>query len=126
MYKACSKCGKIHDSNYICTKGKIYRGGNERKLRNTYKWAKKSREIRESAHNLCEVCKDKGVYTYDGLEVHHIIKLKENEDGLLDNNNLICLCTQHHKQADRGEIDIDYLRRLVEIREQPPAFNDED
>ena len=125
MFKACSKCGKIHDSNYICNKGKIYRGGNERKLRNTYKWAKKSREIRESAHNLCEVCLDKGVYTYNGLEVHHIIKLKENEDGLLDNNNLICLCTQHHKQADRGEIDIDYLRRLVELREQPPAFNDE-
>lgn len=123
MYKACSRCGKMHDSNYICTKGKVYRGGEERRLRNTYKWACKSQEIRDKAQYLCEVCRDKGRYTYEGLEVHHIVKLSQDKDGLLDNNNLVCLCIEHHKLADAGKIDVDYLRHLADIRERgyPPT-----
>ena len=62
MYKACSRCGKIHDVNYKCYKGISYIAkGNERKLRNTNKWHKKSEEVREKAHYLCEVCLDKGI-----------------------------------------------------------------
>ena len=76
MFKACSKCGKIHPASFECRKGVTYTGGAERGLRSQYKWTQKSKEIRDRANNLCEVCKDKGIYTYDGLEVHHITKVK--------------------------------------------------
>ena len=118
MYKSCSKCGKIHDANYNCTFGKVYRGGEERNLRKSNAWKRKSEEIREKANFLCEVCRDRGSYTYDGLEVHHIIKIKDNKELLLDNRNLICLCQEHHKMADRNALDADYLRRLALKREE--------
>ena len=118
MYKACSKCGKIHSYGYKCTVGVDYNQykTDEDKLRNTHKWHKKSKQIREDALNLCEVCRDKGIFTYDSLEVHHIEKLREDTDKLLDDNNLICLCTFHHKQADKGQLSKDYLRKLVAKR----------
>lgn len=117
-YKACSKCGKIHPYNYKCSVGVDYNRSKvaEDKLRSKYAWTKKSKQIRDDAGNLCEVCKANGIATYDGLEVHHIEKLRENVDGLLDDDNLISLCTTHHKQADNGEIDPAYLRELVKKR----------
>ena len=117
MQRSCSKCGKIHPYNYICNKGRIYNGGIERELRSKYAWAKKSAEIREKAQGLCEVCRDNGIFHYDGLEVHHIIKLRDNPKGLLDNFNLVCLCVECHKKADRGEIEAEYLINLAEKRE---------
>lgn len=118
MFKACSRCGKIHDSRFKCNVGKVYTGGEERKLRSSYDWTKKSKEIRESAQYLCEVCRDRGVYTYENLEVHHIDKVKDNKDRLLDDDNLIVLCVEHHKQADAGKLDKDYLRKLAEHRQE--------
>lgn len=117
MWKACPICGKIHDINYKCTSIRTYEDTQERKLRSTNAWKRKSLEIRERAHNLCEVCKDKGVYTYNNLEVHHIEKIKNNKDKLLENYNLICLCSEHHKEADQGILDAEYLRKLAEDRE---------
>ena len=73
--------------------------------------------IKQSAFNLCEVCKAQGVLTYTSLEIHHIIKIKDNESLYLDNLNLICLCTFHHKQADRGELPVEYLQELARQRE---------
>lgn len=118
MFKSCSKCGKIHDSNYKCNVGRNFTGGDERKLRSKYSWTLKSLEIRESANHLCEVCKDKGIITFKDVEVHHIVKVKDDESKLLDNENLICLCQEHHKQADRGDIDQGYLLKLARKREQ--------
>ena len=117
MYKACSRCGRIHASGYRCAAGKIYQGGEERKLRNLHVWHKKAEEIKEKAGYLCEVCKAEGIYKYSDLEVHHITKLRDNKEGLLDNNNLVCLCVEHHKKADKGKIDVGYLRELSKKRE---------
>lgn len=117
MFKACSRCGKIHDKYQQCPKITIYRGGEEKRLRNKNKWHEKAQEIKERANYLCEVCKAEGEITFKGLEIHHIEKLSERPDLLLDNYNLICLCQNHHKQADRGEISKEYLRELAEIRE---------
>ena len=118
MFKSCAKCGKIHSSNFICHESKrVFVKGNERKLRSTNKWTEKSKEIRERANHLCEVCRDEGVFTYKNLEVHHITKVTEAPDLLLDDNNLICLCQEHHKKADDGSLAKDYLIRLVEKRE---------
>lgn len=121
MLKACSRCGKIHPHGYVCTKGKKYSGGEERKLRNTYQWYEKSKEIRDKANYLCEVCRDKGIYNLTDLEVHHITKLTEAPELLLENENLICLCIMHHKQADNGELDKDYLISLAKLREERTA-----
>jgi len=122
MLKSCSKCGKIHDASYICPKSRReYNGGNERKLRSQYAWTLKSKEIRENANHLCEVCKDLGIYTYNNIEVHHIVKLKDNESGLLDDDNLIALCQEHHKMADKGELTKDYLREVVGKRYPPTS-----
>ena len=118
MFKACSRCGRIHDSRFKCNVGKVYTGGEERKLRSSAEWRQKSLEIRDKAGYLCEVCRDRGVYTYENLEVHHIDKLKDNRDGLLENANLICLCVEHHKEADAGKLDKDYLRNLAKGREE--------
>ena len=125
MFKSCSKCGKIHNSTYKCNKGKIYRGGIERDLRNTNDWHKKADEIKRDSNYLCSICKNIGIYNYNNLEVHHIIKVTDAPERLLDNFNLICLCVEHHKQADKGEITKDYLIKLVNDREsiQHPPTN---
>ena len=119
MFKSCSKCGKIHASNYQCNvrDWSAYKDIEERKLRSRHAWTCKSKEIRSRANYLCEVCRDQGTYTHKGLEVHHIEKVKDNKNLFLDDNNLICLCIEHHKLADQGEIDPDYLRKLVYQRE---------
>ena len=113
----CSKCGKIHRKGFNCKTQREYKGGKERRLRSSYKWTEKSKEIRDSAHYLCEVCKAEGRLTYDGVEVHHIVKVRDDESLLLDNYNLICLCTAHHRDADDGKIDVDYLKDIARKRE---------
>ena len=118
MFKSCSKCGKIHDTKFKCYAGQdILKNREERKLRSQYVWTQKSEEIRERANHLCEVCRDRGAITYDNIEVHHIVKVKDDSSKLLDNYNLVCLCQEHHKQADKGEIDVDYLLELAKKRE---------
>ena len=116
MLKACSKCGKIHGYDVQCVK-RTYNPKDDRRLRSKYAWTQKSQEIRDRANYLCEICKDQGVINYRNVEVHHITKLTEDESLLLDNMNLICLCQEHHKQADNGKIDREYMRELAKARE---------
>ena len=132
MLKSCSRCGKIHEDNYKCEGYKEprdfsrYNDQVERKLRNTSKWRKKSEQVREQAHYLCEVCRDHGRYNFQNIEAHHINKIREDQAGLLDDGNLVCLCAKHHKQADAGEIDKDYLRKLAQMRitDIPPGVSE--
>lgn len=122
IYKSCSKCGKIHDTNYKCSIDKRYSkykyDYEEAKLRNTYAWHTKAEQIKRDSKYLCSICFSEGIYNYNDLEVHHIIKLKEDKSKLLDNYNLICLCRNHHKLADAGMIDINLLKRLAKEREE--------
>lgn len=121
IYKSCSKCGKIHDSKYKCKTNYKYEARTDdetRKLRNNYKWHSKSRYIRKASKFLCALCLEEGIYNYDNLEVHHIEKIKDNKERLLDNNNLICLCKRHHKLADDNVISKDHLFELVKKREE--------
>lgn len=116
-YKACSRCGRIHSTKYKCNVNRTYTGGSERNFRSSSAWTKKSLEIREKAMYLCEVCKDRGVLTYKSLEVHHINKIVDDDTGTLDNLNLICLCKQHHEDAEKGILSKEYLRSLAKGRE---------
>lgn len=117
MYKSCTRCGRVHDAAYKCTLRYPNPRGLEDKLRSQRKWTKKSLEIREASQNLCAVCREEGKFTYDDLEVHHIEKLRQAPEKLLDDDNLICLCTFHHKLADEGKLDPDYLRELARKRQ---------
>ena len=116
-YKICGRCGKLHPLGYKCNVGRTYNGGIERQLRNSTNWKKKAVAIKEKANYLCEICKDKGVLKYDGLETHHIIKVKNNTALLLDDFNLLCVCTECHKKADSGKISIEYQKNLANKRE---------
>lgn len=121
MYKVCSRCQKVHPFNQPCSCArykKEFKGGEERKLRRTNAWKEKSLEIRERADNLCEVCRDKGRYIYQGLEVHHIHKVKDAPELYLENENLICLCVNCHKDADKGLLSVAYLEQLAKKREE--------
>lgn len=120
MYKACARCGKMHPHGYQCSVGaskRIYASTEERKQRSTYAWTLKSQEIRDRAHYLCEICLAEGKINYKNIEVHHIVKLKDDRAGLLNNDNLICLCQEHHKKADKNEIAASYLKELARFRE---------
>ena len=118
MYKSCSRCGRIHDTAHQCPRIYTPKESPQRELRGRYVWAKKSREVREDANHLCEVCRSQGRYVYTDLEVHHITALKDNPALWLDDDNLICLCPEHHHMAESGEIDAEYLRQLVQERHQ--------
>lgn len=117
MLVSCSKCGKLHKMGEKCPSYKrIYNKANEDKLRSKYAWTKKAKQIKQDSLNLCEICKTQGIYTYDGLEVHHITKLRDDPQGLLEDDNLITLCVYHHKQADDGQISQEYLKQLAAER----------
>lgn len=120
MLKSCSRCGRIHPYNHRCNKGRIYKKNDIDKLRSTSRWTNKSIEIREASNYLCSVCLDEGIYNYNNIEVHHITKLQDNHELLLENENLICLCKYHHKQADEGKLDKEYLINLVKLRDNMP------
>ena len=121
MYKTCSRCGKIHETSYKCFKG--LNNDPEKRLRNTSRWKKKRAEIKEASKYICAVCYDRDrYYNHRGLEIHHITKLRHAPELLTDNLNLIALCPEHHKQADAGEIDKDYLLKLAQEREDNPPL----
>ena len=118
-YRSCPRCGRVHAYDEPCPVRKpvrTYEREGADRLRFTSRWKRKSLQIRNDAHWMCEVCGDRGLITTDNLEVHHIEKLRDDPDSLLDDENLVCLCREHHRQADAGEIDKGYLRGLARKR----------
>ncbi len=135
MKRACSKCGKIHDRNFICGSNNTAQSRAESiaySFRNRQVWKRKSEEIRERDLNLCQVCV-RGLYgtrkrlNSRGLSVHHIIPLVVDFDKRLDNANLITLCSYHHELAESGRIPASELLKLAAEQERtagtiPPTF----
>lgn len=123
-YVSCSYCGIVlRGHNCPHKKYKKKEDTQANKFRNTQAWIKKSNEIKTNAKYLCEVCMDDkyntiNQFNFKGLETHHIEPLCENYERRLDNNNLIVLCQQHHKMAERGDIPRKYLFKLAEKREK--------
>ena len=120
MLKTCSRCGIVPE-NHMCPYKKHYkknRDENADRFRKGTRWTKKSIEIRERDKYLCQVCirnlyNTINKYTYNDLEVHHIIPINEDYSKRLDNSNLITLCQMHHKMADRNEIPRMVLQKIV-------------
>jgi 5-methylcytosine-specific restriction endonuclease McrA len=107
---------RIHDSKYDCgKKPKRQKVANDKnKFRWSRKWREKRNSIVERDLSLCLVCRSKGKYNYNNLEVHHIIPLEEDYNKRLDDYNLITLCSDCHEQAERGEISKESLYKLLQ------------
>lgn len=120
--KACAYCGRIHDRSFDCGKkpARSYRRRDEESGRYSWAFRLKSQEMKKKSLYLCEYCLSIGEVNFNNLEVHHITKLVDAPDLLLDSSNLICLCVKHHKMADCGEIKEDVLREIATRREQGP------
>lgn len=124
MLVSCSYCGRIHEKSYECGKRpqRIRYNTAAVKFRNTSRWQKKSREIRERDNYLCQCCirEMPGTfrkYEYDSVSVHHNVPVIEDESKRLDNANLITLCPVHHEMAERGEISRDTIQAIINEQE---------
>lgn len=115
MKKSCKYCGRTHPVGFVCDKKpkRFKDRTDESDFRSTWAWTQKSKAIRERDHHICLACLAEGKVSCGYLEVHHIVPLCEDERLGLDDDNLITLCADHHEQAERGELERDYLRGLI-------------
>ena len=122
MLKSCSRCGRVHEHNHKCqamTVTRIKPNTQANKFRNTQAWRYKRNSILIRDKGLCQVCIRNiyntfgRIYNHKIIEVHHIDPIMEVYDLRLDEDNLISLCTYHHKMADRGEIPREVLKDLI-------------
>lgn len=133
MLKACSYCGRIHDSKYMCPQKEqnIKSRQSQRSKANkkvydfhrSHKWKGKSVAIRERDNYCCQIC-TRGLYNpdrqyeTDNISVHHIVPVAEDWDKRLDDENLITLCAKHHEQAEKGEIKKEELKKIAKEQER--------
>ena len=122
--KTCTYCRKIHGKEINCMAKKgYYREKNSRyekdkdyiKFIKSKEWNNKSQEIKLSDSHCCLVCKSLGLISPTYLEVHHIVKYRNDASLKLDNDNLITLCVNHHKMADCNKISTNELHRLIKL-----------
>lgn len=121
MLKSCSKCGRIHEHNYICKGVNVKHNSDtlSNKFRRSRKWRTKRNNVLIRDKGLCQLCIRKmydtfgQIYNNPRIEVHHIDPIVEEYELRLEDSNLISLCVYHHKRADRGEIPRDILRSIV-------------
>lgn len=136
MLKACSYCGRIHDSKYICPQKeqsiknrqsyRTEKSKQSRSFHNSKKWQDKREDIKFRDNYCCQVCvrglhNPNRQYETEDTSVHHIIPLVEDYEKRLDDENLITLCSRHHEMAEKGDIDRRELLRIV--KEQEENFN---
>ena len=124
MLKACTYCGRIHDSRYECPAKAARKQEYEKdtlasKTRSKSLWQKIREYIRKRDHEVCQLCVRNYTgtlrpYETEGLSVHHITKIEEDSSKAFDEYNLITLCRVHHEMADRGQLDSAELRRIAE------------
>jgi 5-methylcytosine-specific restriction enzyme A len=127
MLKSCQYCLSIHDSKYVCPKKPVRIKTNPSemdKFRWGKSWQKKRKAINERDTFMCQVCIRElhgtiRKYTYQNIEVHHIYPLVEAEGWArrLDDMSLICLCKQHHEDAEAGKISRRELLGIVKEQE---------
>ena len=56
--------------------------------------------------------------TTQGLSVHHVVPISQDEDRKLDEGNLVTLCGWHHRQAEAGMIAIETLIQWIREAEK--------
>jgi len=108
MLVSCSYCGGYHNRGYKC-KAKPSRTKEHTsasKFRSKRVWTEKARAIKKRDKYLCQWCLNQDhCFSFQGLEVHHIVPISMDWDKRLDDYNLITLCSFHHKQADKQQLN---------------------
>lgn len=114
--KSCKYCGRIHTTTFDCGQKpkRVKAATDEVSVRNKYRWQKVRKRVNERDHYMCRTCFARGVINTVGLETHHIVPLVEDADLAYEDDNLITLCVEHHKEADRGVITRAELNGLAE------------
>ena len=123
MLKTCTYCGRVHDSAYVChskatAQSKYPKDTQASKLRSTSRWQKTRDRVRQRDHNVCQLCLRNypgtiRPYETEGLSVHHIIKIEEDETKAFDEDNLITLCRIHHEMAEEKKIPRGELLKIA-------------
>lgn len=128
-YITCAHCGVVKRGHICPHKKRHYKDGDKQsdKFRSTKVWQRKREEIKQKSKYLCAVCFEgkhhtMNILNHRNLEVHHIVPLAENYNKRLDNDNLICLCSFHHKMAEKCLITRTELNEMVKWRDK----NEED
>jgi 5-methylcytosine-specific restriction enzyme A len=124
MLRSCKYCSGIHDTRETCAAKptrKKFKKTDADSFRQSTLWKKKSIEIRQRDKGLCQVCirqlyNTTQQYTFDTIEVHHVVPLHEDIRKGLSNTNLLALCKYHHYMADHGGIPRE--EQLEIVREQ--------
>lgn len=113
MKRYCTICHKIHDGR--CKPPQRVNTARPEfvKFRSSAVWQNKRQAIRRRDLQCCRVCAELGIINNKELSVHHIIPLDTAWERRLEDENLITLCVQHHRQADAGRIPAAQLRRLA-------------
>ena len=128
MMTSCRYCGRAHPVGVVCPKkprGVPRDKGaptQADKWRRSRKWQRIREHVLDRDYHMCRVCFEGGRGSFPGarLEVHHIVPLVEDYALRAEEDNLITLCTFHHKDAEAGEIPRETLRRLAE---HPPRWS---
>ncbi|MBR1844254.1 MAG: HNH endonuclease [Lachnospiraceae bacterium] len=85
------------------------------KYHRSARWNKTSLYVRERDSYVCQICGK------SANEVHHIIKIEEDQSKAYDENNLITLCHLCHLRAERGFIDKTIL--FNKVKESIKKYN---
>jgi len=92
-----------------------WKGGYERIDYGTT-WEEKREEILERDRYECRVC-GRSESMKDPLHVHHLVKVKkfDNPDDAHTRNNLITLCSSHHRLVETGRIECPEPEAIDEV-----------
>lgn len=121
MLRSCKYCNKIHEFNQVCEKKpkKIKKINYIDRFRWSKKWQEKREEIKRRDNFLCQLClrNAEGTsrqYEYENLSVHHAIPLEKNFEKGLDNDNLITVCSTHHKMCEIKKISYKEVKKIID------------
>ena len=120
MLKSCSYCFKVHDTKEVCPKKPKAKIDYQKKRENlsevnqkenrfysSTRWQKFRDDIMQDRGYRCEVCtyvfNDRRKFTV-AEELHHVEYIRDAWDKRLDEDNVVCLCHEHHKLIHKNNI----------------------
>ena len=119
MLVACGRCGRIHERGACAEKPlSTYRKKTTKQvlIRHSTRWQRVREQALERDCYICRMCLEQGFINHNSLEVHHICKIEENESLAYELDNLLTLCSEHHKEVEDDRAKRDYLRELASTR----------
>lgn len=129
MKKICPTCGQIVGLNHVCPRAResrrvwdqeAHQSHEARRFRSSKSWQHKRAHIRERDMGLDQAAlhgldpdHPQPYIQREGLQVHHIIPIREDRDAALDDYNLITLSSHTHECAEEGRISRDALLEIA-------------